>query len=61
MEPMLGIKECEKCLKLDPKFVKAYERMGKCHMMMKEPNKAVLDFENGLKLEEEHAGCKQGL
>ena len=35
MEPVLGLKECEDCLKIDPTFVKGWERKGKCHMMMK--------------------------
>ena len=58
MEPILGIKECEKCLKLDPTFVKAYERKGKCKMMMKEFDKAMKVFEEGLKVDPDHQGCK---
>lgn len=29
MEPKMAEKECDKCLKMDPKYIKAYERKSK--------------------------------
>ena len=57
MEPVMAIKKCEEALKHDPKFVKAYERMGKCHMLMKKFDKAMQAFEEGLKIDPENAVC----
>ena len=53
----MAIKKCEEALKHDPKFVKAYERMGKCHMLMKKFDKAMQAFEEGLKIDPENAVC----
>ncbi len=61
MEPLLGKNNCEKCLKLDPNYIKAYERKARCHMMMKEIPKAIQSYESGLKVDSESQACKDGL
>ena len=61
MEPVLGKKMCEKCLELDPTYVKAWARKGNCFMIMKEHHKAIEAFENGLKVQPDSQECKDGL
>jgi len=46
-----ALKDADKCLELDPKFVKAYARKGTCHHFMKEYHKAMKSFEDGLKID----------
>jgi len=41
MEANSALKDAEKCLELDPKFIKAYSRKGTCHHLMKEYHKAL--------------------
>ncbi len=60
MEPVLGLKECEEALKKDPKFLKVWERKGKCHMMMKQFDKAMKAFDEGLKINADSFVCKDG-
>ena len=55
-----ALKDADKCLELDPKFVKAYARKGTCHHMMKEYHKALSAFEAGLKIEPENKDCNEG-
>jgi len=47
-------------LKLDPTFVKAYERKGRCQMMMKQFDKAMATFDAGLKLEPDNQALQNG-
>lgn len=47
------------CLKLDPKFAKAYLRKGNCHHLMKEYHKAMQAYDEGMKLEPDNAELKQ--
>jgi stress-induced-phosphoprotein 1 len=54
MEPMMCISECDKCLKLDPKFCKAYERKGKAYYMMKKFEDAAKTFKKGCEIDPEH-------
>lgn len=54
-----ALKDAEKCLELDPKFVKAYLRKGNCHHLMKEYHKAMKAYDDGLKLEPDNAEIKQ--
>lgn len=54
MEPMMCISECDKCLKIDPKFVKAYERKGKGYFMMKKFEDAAKSFKKGVDIDPEH-------
>jgi stress-induced-phosphoprotein 1 len=45
MEWNYGLKDAEKCLQLDPTFVKAYYRKGTIHHFMKEYHKALSTFD----------------
>lgn len=51
MEYNLGREMADKCLKLDPNFVKAWARKGACHFGMKEYHKAMDAYEKGLKVD----------
>jgi stress-induced-phosphoprotein 1 len=52
-EPLLGIKDCERALKLSPKFVKAQTRKGHLHFNMKEYQQAMESYDKALQLSEE--------
>lgn len=54
-----ALKDAEKCIELDPKFVKAYLRKGNCHHLLKEYHKAMKAYDEGLKLEPDNAELKQ--
>jgi len=60
MDIVSGLKDAEKCIALDPTFVKAYARKGTCHHLMKEYHKAMADFDAGLKLDPTNKECKEG-
>ena len=60
MEPTTALKDADKCLELDPKFVKAYARKGTCHHLMKEYHKAMKAFEDGLKIDPTSKDCTDG-
>ena len=60
MEPTQALKDADKCLELDPKFVKAYARKGTCHHLMKEYHKAMKSFEDGLKIDPSSKDCTEG-
>ena len=55
-----GLKDADKCIELDPKFVKAYGRKGTCHHLMKEYHKAMKALEDGLKLDPTNKDCLEG-
>jgi stress-induced-phosphoprotein 1 len=40
-----ALKDAEKCLQIDPNFVKAYARKGTIHHLMKEYHKALNAYE----------------
>ncbi|KAK3041061.1 hypothetical protein RJ639_026858 [Escallonia herrerae] len=44
-----GLKDAEKCLELDPTFVKGYTRKGAVQFFMKEYDKAMETYQEGLK------------
>jgi stress-induced-phosphoprotein 1 len=46
-----GLKDAEKCLELDPTFIKGYTRKGAVQFFMKEYDKALATYEDGLKLD----------
>ncbi|KAM7531157.1 hypothetical protein LguiB_034567 [Lonicera macranthoides] len=46
-----GLKDAEKCLELDPTFIKGYTRKGAVQFFMKEYDKALATYEEGLKYE----------
>ena len=60
MEPVRGKEDAEKCISLDPNFIKGYIRKGTCHQLMKEYHKAMETYEKGLKIEPENQELKEG-
>lgn len=44
-----GLKDAEKCIELDPTFTKGYTRKGAVQFFMKEYEKAVETYQEGLK------------
>ncbi|KAJ8526810.1 hypothetical protein K7X08_029287 [Anisodus acutangulus] len=46
-----GLKDAEKCIELDPTFVKGYTRKGAVQFLMKEYEKALKTYQDGLKLD----------
>lgn len=60
MEFNTALKDADKCIELDPKFVKAYARKGNCHHMMKEYHKAMKAYEDGLKIDPANKECIEG-
>ncbi|XP_059276018.1 hsp70-Hsp90 organizing protein 2-like [Lycium ferocissimum] len=46
-----GLKDAEKCIELDPTFVKGYTRKGAVQFFMKEYEKALKTYQEGLKLD----------
>lgn len=60
MEFVPALKDADKCLELDPNFVKAYARKGTCHHMLKEYHKALTAYDNGLKIDSTNKDCIEG-
>jgi len=60
MEFSFALKDVEKCLELDPQFVKAYYRKGNCHHAMKEYHKALKAYDEGLKIDPNNKDCLEG-
>lgn len=56
-----ALRDTDKCLEIDPTFVKALSRKGNIHFGLKEFHKALETFEKGLKLEPENKDCYEGL
>jgi stress-induced-phosphoprotein 1 len=48
-------------LEIDPKYVKAWARLGDIQMVHKEYHKAMDSYRNGLAIEPENSLCKEGL
>lgn len=44
-----GLKDAEKCIELDPSFSKGYTRKGAIQFFMKEYDKALETYQEGLK------------
>lgn len=57
----MAIKDCEKAIEIDPKFVKAYTRKAYCHYMMKEYYKAQDCYREALKYDPNNAESIDGL
>eukprot|EP01088_Endostelium_zonatum_P019005 TRINITY_DN635_c0_g1_i1.p1 TRINITY_DN635_c0_g1~~TRINITY_DN635_c0_g1_i1.p1 ORF type:complete len:584 (+),score=193.96 TRINITY_DN635_c0_g1_i1:81-1832(+) len=53
--------DCDKCLELDPNFVKAYSRKGTVQFLMKQYHKALETYDKGLKLDAENAELTEGV
>jgi stress-induced-phosphoprotein 1 len=60
-EYLEGMKDCDKCLEINPNFAKAYSRKGLLYYMKKDYAKAIEVYERGLKLEPENKELKDGL
>lgn len=56
-----GIKAADKCIELAPDFVKGYSRKGTLQFFMKEYDKALATYEQGLKHEPENQELKDGV
>lgn len=58
LEFNLALKDCEECIRLDPKFVKGYLRKGSVLMGMKELSKAQMAYQQALDID---ANCQEAL
>lgn len=56
-----AVEDAEKALELDPKFTKAYSRLGHAHFSLGNYSDAVKAYENGLELDPSNANMKTAL
>ena len=56
-----ALDDCEKALKIDPKFVKAHARRGYCYIGLKKLHRAVDCFQAGLEIDPNDKQCIQGM
>jgi tetratricopeptide (TPR) repeat protein len=56
----LGLKDCEKCVELDPKFIKGWVRKGKIHQGMQQHSKAISAYQKALELDSTNAEAVEG-
>ncbi|PSR91560.1 Hsp70-Hsp90 organizing protein [Actinidia chinensis var. chinensis] len=56
-----GLKDAEKCIELDPTFVKGYSRKGAIQFFMKEYEKAMETYQEGLKHERQNQELLDGV
>lgn len=56
-----GLKDAERCIELDAKFVKGYLRKGAVQFFMKEYDKALETYREGLKLEPQNQELLDGI
>lgn len=56
-----GLKDAEKCIELDPSFVKGYTRKGAIQFFMKEHDKALETYQEGLKLDPKNQELLDGV
>lgn len=61
LEPVRGMQDADKCLELDPQFVKGYARKATCHQLQKEYHKAMEVFEKGLAIDPNNKECTDGM
>jgi stress-induced-phosphoprotein 1 len=54
----LALKDCDKCIELDPGFVKAYLRKAKVHQGIGQTSKAMAAYEKALELD---ANCTEAI
>ena len=59
MEFPHAMKDIDRCLEIDPNFVKAYLRKGTCHHLMKEYHKALATFDKGLKIDPDNKDLQE--
>jgi len=55
-----ALRDLDECIKIDPKYQKAYSRKGAAHFFMKEYNKALKAYDDGLKCDPDNEECKNG-
>jgi small glutamine-rich tetratricopeptide repeat-containing protein alpha len=56
-----AIGDAEQAITVDPKFIKAYHRLGHAQYSMEDFKAAATSFERGLRLDPNNAGLKSGL
>uniref|UniRef100_A0A0K8TBK0 Stress-induced-phosphoprotein 1 n=1 Tax=Lygus hesperus TaxID=30085 RepID=A0A0K8TBK0_LYGHE len=56
----LGLKDCDKCLELDPKFIKGWIRKGKILQGMQQPSKAFTAYQKALDIDPTNAEALDG-
>ncbi|XP_049868343.1 stress-induced-phosphoprotein 1 [Pectinophora gossypiella] len=56
----LGLKDCDQCCKLDPKFIKGWIRKGKILQGMQQPSKALSAYQKALELDPSNAEALEG-
>lgn len=56
----LGLKDCEKCVELDPKFIKGWIRKGHILQGMQQSSKAIAAFQKALEIDPNNAEALQG-
>lgn len=56
-----GLKDAEKCIELDPTFVKGYTRKGAVQYFMKDHEKALETYREGLKLDPNNQELLDGI
>lgn len=56
----LGLKDCEKCVEIDPKFIKGWIRKGKILQGMQQQGKAISAYQKALDLDPTNAEALDG-
>ncbi|XP_076765953.1 stress-induced phosphoprotein 1 [Xylocopa sonorina] len=56
----LGLKDCEKCLEIDPKFIKGWIRKGKILQGMQQQGKALTAYQKALELDPSNSEALEG-
>ncbi|XP_053979991.1 stress-induced-phosphoprotein 1 [Hylaeus volcanicus] len=56
----LGLKDCEKCVEIDPKFIKAWIRKGKILQGMQQQGKALSAYQKALELDPSNSEALEG-
>lgn len=56
----LGLKDCDTCLQLDPKFIKGWIRKGKILQGMQQPGKAISAYQRALDIDPTNAEALEG-
>ncbi|KAJ8675647.1 hypothetical protein QAD02_011433 [Eretmocerus hayati] len=56
----LGLKDCEKCVEIDPKFIKGWIRKGKILQGMQQQSKAISAYQRALDLDPTNAEAIEG-
>ncbi|PBC29915.1 Stress-induced-phosphoprotein [Apis cerana cerana] len=56
----LGLKDCEKCVEIDPKFIKGWIRKGKILQGMQQQGKALTAYQKALELDPSNSEALEG-